>query len=147
MFIFSKGKFGSVGNHMPNSKPSSDDFCLSSAFMWCSYHFSSADIRVSCVGISGEEIPDGATPPPINGTLAPGPGECVYTMLQTFWSVPTEFKWVLFGNHLFSVWALFHVKLVNLICLDKGMFPLTFAHWNVTAAPAESIYRLLECEQ
>ena len=48
-----------------------------------SLSFSPADMSVCCVGISGEEIPDGAGPPPINGTLAPEPGECVYHATNT----------------------------------------------------------------
>ena len=46
--------------------------------------FFSADMSVCCVGISGEEAPDGASPPPINGTVAPEPGECVYHATNTF---------------------------------------------------------------
>ena len=35
------------------------------------------------MGNSGEEIPDGASPPPINGTVAPGPGGCVFHATDT----------------------------------------------------------------
>ena len=49
-----------------------------------SLSFSPADMSLCCMGISGEEVPDGVSPPPINGTLAPEPGECVYHATNTF---------------------------------------------------------------
>ena len=65
----------------------------------------------------------------------------VYPMLQTLWSVPIEFKWVSFWKSFIFFWTLFHLKLVDLM-FGQRQFPLTCAHWNVTAAPSESICRL-----
>ena len=115
--VFSKRTFGLVRTTC-QAWTTIGHFYFSAACFWCPYHFSASDMSVCCAGISGEEIPDGAGPPPINGTLAPEPGECIYhatnTLNYTYWT------WMgSFWEPPMFVWALFCFKLVNLICGEE----------------------------
>ena len=86
--------------------------------------FLPADMRPYCVRISGEEIPDGASPPPINVTLAPGPGECVVPCCKHSELCLLNLDGFHFGSHLCS-FGYYFVSNMWIRCLDKAMILLT----------------------
>ena len=140
--VFSKITFGLVGTTC-QAWTTIGHFYFSAACFWCPYHFSASDMSVCCVGISGEEIPDGASPPPINGTLAPGPGECVYHATNTLKSCLLN----LYGFFLGAIYVRLNIIFFHEFNIRTRAFHWPCAHFKDTVAPAESMYRTLGFEQ